>query len=69
MAKISEGVFTKLSTSLDIKLDQIAKSVSAVCEKVKVVERRVEDAEQRISDTEDTVTQLLAKLARRGAPE
>ena len=62
VAKISEGVFAKLSSSLDMKLDQIAKSVSSVCENVKVVERRVEDAEQRISDTEDTVTQLLAKL-------
>uniref|UniRef100_A0A672J0T8 L1 transposable element RRM domain-containing protein n=1 Tax=Salarias fasciatus TaxID=181472 RepID=A0A672J0T8_SALFA len=62
VAKISEGVFAKLSSVLDAKLDQIAKSVSSVCENVKVLEKRVEDAEQRISDTEDTASQLLAKL-------
>lgn len=62
VAKISDGVFAKLSSILDAKLDQIAKSVSSVCENVKVLEKRVEDAEQRISDTEDTASQLLAKL-------
>lgn len=50
VSKIREGVFAKLSTSLDIKFDQIAKSVSSVCESVKVVEKRVDVAEQRIYD-------------------
>ena len=62
--KISEGVFARLSASLDTNHDQIAKSVSLVCESVKVVEKRVDAAEQRISDTTDSVTQLLAKLER-----
>uniref|UniRef100_A0A3P9M1P4 Uncharacterized protein n=1 Tax=Oryzias latipes TaxID=8090 RepID=A0A3P9M1P4_ORYLA len=60
--KISDGLYAKLSASMDTKLDQIVKSVSAVCENVKVLERRMENAEQRISDTEDSATQLLARL-------
>ncbi len=62
VTRISEGVFAKINSNLDTKLDQVTKSVSSVCEKVKAVKRRVEDAEQRISDTEDSVSQLLAKL-------
>lgn len=62
VTKISDGVFAKLSASLDIKLDQIVKLVSLVCENVKVLERRAEDAEQRISIKEDSVSQLRAKL-------
>uniref|UniRef100_H2MR45 Reverse transcriptase domain-containing protein n=1 Tax=Oryzias latipes TaxID=8090 RepID=H2MR45_ORYLA len=60
--KISDGLYAKLSASMDTKLDQIVKSVSAVCENVKVLERRMENVEQRISDTEDSATQLLARL-------
>uniref|UniRef100_A0A8C7YC77 Uncharacterized protein n=1 Tax=Oryzias sinensis TaxID=183150 RepID=A0A8C7YC77_9TELE len=45
-----------------LHLDQIVKSVSAVCENVKILERRTENVEQRISDTEDSATQLLARL-------
>lgn len=41
VAKISEGVFAKLNSCLDTKLDQILKSVNSVCEKVKAVEQRV----------------------------
>lgn len=62
--KISDAVFTKLSSSLDMKLEQIAKSVNSVCASVTAVEKRVDEAEQRISDTEDSVSQLLAKLER-----
>uniref|UniRef100_A0A3P9LQ10 L1 transposable element RRM domain-containing protein n=1 Tax=Oryzias latipes TaxID=8090 RepID=A0A3P9LQ10_ORYLA len=60
--KISDRLYAKLSASMDTKLDQIVKSVSAVCENVKVLERRMENVEQRISDTEDSATQLLARL-------
>lgn len=56
--KISDAVFTKLSSSLDRKLKQIAKSINSVCASVPAVEKRVAEAEQRISDTEDSVSRL-----------
>lgn len=62
VAKISEGVFAKLNSCLDTKLDQIPKSVNSVCEKVKAVEQRVVNAEDRISDLEDTVSQLQTHI-------
>jgi len=62
--KISDAVFKKFSSSLDMKLEQIAKSVNSVCASVTAVEKRVDEAEQRISDTEDSVSQHLAKLER-----
>lgn len=63
VTRVSEGVFAKINSSLDKKnLNQIAKSVSSVCKKVKAVERRGDNTEQRISDMDDTVSQLLAKL-------
>ncbi|TNN44640.1 N-acetylated-alpha-linked acidic dipeptidase-like protein [Liparis tanakae] len=62
--KISDAVFTRLSSSLDMKLEQIAQSVNSVCASVTAVEKRVDEAEQRISDTEDSVSQLLAELER-----
>jgi len=34
LEKISDAVFKKLSSSLDIKLEQIAKSVNSVCTSV-----------------------------------
>lgn len=60
--KISEGVFVRLSASLDVKIEQITKSISAVCVNIKIVEKRVGEAEQTISDTEDTMTQLATRL-------
>ena len=54
-AKISEGVFARLSASLDTNHDQIAKSVSLVCECQSCREegrrRRAEDfRHDRLSD-------------------